>query len=519
MKNAIIYTRVSTDEQAEKGFSLLDQKTRLEKYCQDHGILVAAHYQEDHSAKNFDDRPAFQKLLKFAKQRKKDIDLLLFINWSRFSRNVADSYVMLSVLKKLGIEPQAIDQPLDLSVPESLIMLSVYLSTPEVENTRRSMNTISGMRRAKKEGRFLGNAPRGYSNSRDVGNKPVIVPNEDATIITSIFEQVAQGQESREEIRRWARRQGFDISKSQYYAMLQNPVYVGKIFLGSYKDEPEMLVDGIHKPLVDQETFLKVQSIIQGKALKTKLPKSYSHREELPLRGFLICPKCGKKLTGSGSKGNGGRYFYYHCDTKCRYRTKAKVMNQSYVGLLQTLRVRPSVSGLYLKVLGDMMKDDRRIQKQKRSQVDQQLEKVEARIAKLQDLLVDGDLTPEDYNRAKARYEAERMSLLSKKEAESMLPEDILDQLETSFSLLEHLPEVYLDANVDQKRRIIGSITGENLVIENLQTRTNELNPFIKCICLETKGLEKEKAGNFSFESEKSGVVAGTGLEPATFGL
>ena len=78
---------------------------------------------------------------------------------------------MISTLTKLGVEPQAIEQPLDLNIPENKIMLAFYLSAPEVENDRRSLNTIAGMRRAKKEGRWVSTAPRGYENKYDAGNK------------------------------------------------------------------------------------------------------------------------------------------------------------------------------------------------------------------------------------------------------------------------------------------------------------------------------------------------------------
>lgn len=66
---------------------------------------------------------------------------------------------MISLLRSLGVEPQAIEQPLDLSVPENKMMLAFYLAAPEVENDRRALNTTNGMRRARKEGRWMGPAP------------------------------------------------------------------------------------------------------------------------------------------------------------------------------------------------------------------------------------------------------------------------------------------------------------------------------------------------------------------------
>ena len=58
----------------------------------------------------------------------------------------------------------AIDQPIDFSVPESTVMLAVYLSIPEAENSRRALNTLNGIRRAKQMGRYPNKAPIGYLN-------------------------------------------------------------------------------------------------------------------------------------------------------------------------------------------------------------------------------------------------------------------------------------------------------------------------------------------------------------------
>jgi site-specific DNA recombinase len=50
----------------------------------------------------------------------------------------------------MGTNPQAVEQPLDLNVPENKLILALYLAIPEIENDRRSLNTQMGMRRAKR---------------------------------------------------------------------------------------------------------------------------------------------------------------------------------------------------------------------------------------------------------------------------------------------------------------------------------------------------------------------------------
>jgi site-specific DNA recombinase len=177
MKVADLYIRVSTDEQADKGYSQRSQEELLRKYCDINNISVRKVMFEDHSAKTFV-RPEWKAYLLELKKHKGKADLVLFLKWDRFSRNAGDAYQMINTLRKLGVEPQAIEQPLDLSIPENKMMLAFYLAAPEVENDRRALNVIHGMRRARKEGRYMGLAPIGYTNKTDEAGRKYIAINE-----------------------------------------------------------------------------------------------------------------------------------------------------------------------------------------------------------------------------------------------------------------------------------------------------------------------------------------------------
>jgi len=227
-KKAILYIRVSTDDQAEHGYSQRDQEERLKTYCQIKDIEVKALFKEDHSAKDFN-RPEFKKLMQFTKDNKKDIDLLLFTKWDRFSRNTIEAYEKLSVFDKLGIIVQAIEQPLERDVPENKLMLAFYLAAPEVENDRRRINVKQGMRRKRKEGRWDCTAPKGYSNKRDEDNVPIVVPNDDAKYIKEAFEEIAKGLKPYDLIRKELNKKGFVCSKSYFAKLIRNPFYMGII--------------------------------------------------------------------------------------------------------------------------------------------------------------------------------------------------------------------------------------------------------------------------------------------------
>ena len=163
----------------------------MERYCAASGIEVLITFQEDYSAKNFD-RPEWNKLLLYAKAHQRNIDYILFVAWDRFSRNIADAYAMITKLRKMEIEPQAITQPLDLNTPQNKIVLAVYLSLPEVDNDIRADRAKKGHRGAKKAGRWTGMAPVGYRNGRDEENRALIIPNEKAPLVRWAFEQVAR---------------------------------------------------------------------------------------------------------------------------------------------------------------------------------------------------------------------------------------------------------------------------------------------------------------------------------------
>ena len=75
-QKAIIYTRVSTDEQ-NNGYSPSDQKIKLFSYCENKNIEVVGFYHEDESGKTFK-RPEWIKIMDFIRKNKDSVDLILF---------------------------------------------------------------------------------------------------------------------------------------------------------------------------------------------------------------------------------------------------------------------------------------------------------------------------------------------------------------------------------------------------------------------------------------------------------
>ena len=490
MKKAIIYVRVSTDEQAEKGYSLQHQEERLRQYCELQNIEVVGFYKDDHSAKTFE-RPAFRELLATIKKNKGKANLLLFLKWDRFSRNAGDAYGMINQLNKLGVEPQAMEQPLDLNIPENKIMLAFYLAAPEVENDRRALNTIAGMRRALKDGRYCTSAPKGYKNTRDENNKPLLAPSQDAALVKWAFEELANGIHTVVDIWRMLTAKGLKMGKSNIWNMFRNKIYCGKIFIPAYKSEEAVTVKGLHEPIISEALFNEVQDVLAGK--KRKIQSQITAKPMLPLRGFLECKSCGARLTGSASKGNGGYYFYYHCTIKCKERFSATVANEIFVKELEKITANKQSILLFKEIIKDYCKQTNKDKNNNQKEIIEAIEKNQLRIKNAQQLMLDGELSAADYREIKDRYEPEIRTFESNKSQLKLQDSNLMEYVNNATKLLQNLPQYYVSASLPVKQKIIGSIYPEKIIFENNTYRTTNMNEAVTLICKPVKGCGVSK--------------------------
>lgn len=330
MNSAYLYVRVSTDEQRRKGFSLIEQEDRLLKYCEINQIKIKGIFREDFSAKDFN-RPEWKALIKtIRKDKHSSPENILFIKWDRFSRNIEYAYQMLGVLRKLNTLAIAIDQPIDFEIPESIVMLAVYLSIPEAENNRRGKNTSDGMRRARKMGRWPSKAPIGYLNHVAPDGKKIVVPKQpEADYIRWSFEEYSKGKFTISHVRRIANLKGLKCGRNNFWKVLHNPFYCGLVFIPATKTDEEEIVEGIHEPIVSKKLFKEVQSLITSR--RTRNTYKQKIKPIFLLRGFLMCPFCERRLTGSISSGRNAKYKYYHCSiSKCKGRVRADILEGEY---------------------------------------------------------------------------------------------------------------------------------------------------------------------------------------------
>lgn len=515
-QKAILYTRVSTDEQND-GYSPLDQKERLIKYCDQHGIEMVGFYHDDESGKTFD-RPQWLNIMAFIKKHRGSVDSILFIKWDRFSRNVAEAYIAIRDLKKYGVEPQAIEQPLDFTIPESKIMLAVYLAAPEVDNDRRALNIFHGIRRGKKEGRWLGGRPRGYKNARDENNRPVVIPEggKKEQLVIEAFNSFATGMYAIEDLRRIMNKKGLNISRQAFWLMLRNKGYIGKVFVPAYKDEPAVWVEGQHKGIIDEKIFYQVQDVLSGR--KRNIPNKNSKlRDEFPLRGHLICPKCEKVLTGSASTGrHGGKFLYYHCSSGCKERHKAHELNQKFLNFLRSYNSNPEAIELCGDIIKQSLRENNLSVKADLENIAKDIDKQKQRLQNARSLVMDGEITPEDYKGMKGDIETLIDELLVKQILLKGGAENYDKQIDFCIWLLKDIGSIYSNSTTEQKQRIIGSIFPGRLIFENNDYRTPQLNTFVSLVCNNGKGFKGKKKGKHAFDCMLSKGVASAGIEPTS---
>jgi site-specific DNA recombinase len=511
MTKVILYIRVSTDEQADKGYSQRGQNEMLVRYADLKGYTVIEKYFEDHSAKSFE-RPEFKKLLLTLRKHKNIATLLLFTKWDRFSRNAADAYHMIALLNKLGVEPQAVEQPLDLMVPENKIMLAFYLAAPEVENDRRSMNVFAGMRRAKKEGRRMGRAMIGYSNKITEDGKKYIVPNEKAAIVKWIFEILSTGNYTAQAVWQLAKAKGLKCEKNTFWNLLRNEGYCGLIKIPAFKNELEELVPGQHEPIISKALFYEVQDLLNNKSKKQR-PKSLID-DRFPLRGYLICPSCSKLLTASASRGKMGNYYsYYHCTSACGTRFKANDVNDTLLQELSKWKPNEAIKQLYKLILKDVYEQQSNSRSSNLATIKKEIDQLKTRQTKALNLLLDDSMGGDDYLSIKNQCE-QNIYKLENQLANLSKTLSIEPLLEKAITVLSEIDKMYIKASTESKRKIISSMFPEKLLFDGSNFRTQRMNEAVSVIYNVGKAFSEIKMRQISSISEMSQNVNWLGLEP-----
>jgi site-specific DNA recombinase len=518
--NVLIYVRVSTDEQANQGYSLEHQESALNAFCKVKKYKVLHTYKEDYSAKSFD-RPEWSKLMAFIKANKGLVNRIVFLKWDRFSRNQFDALEMIRRLNKLNVGLECVEQNFDFEDPDALLMLSIHTAIPEIENKKISQRTKDGMRKASENGCWVGKPPFGYTRDWiqiDTQRKnATLKPNEDAGLVRKIFHYFVDEYLSADKIRaRVLAENGRRFSKQGILYILTNRCYIGEVHIMAYKDKPEQIVKGFHKAIIPFELFNAAQVL-----LKTKRRKHHrkDKSEQFPLKGIVRCSVCGLSYTASITTKNRGlnKYPYYHCSkTKGHDRFPAQDVHHYFNIMLKEFKLKDEVLSLYEKVLVEAINENNVEIIQQKNMLERELEVVKTRIRNTEDKIADNPDDSQMFIDMYRRFQEEE-SVLVMKHA-SMKAEATPKRSDISYllQLFNSFDLVYNYSDYKLKKLLLSSIFPNPLEFHKNHFRTKQVSPLLELLVLNSKQLQLLKIETSHFSGDSSTKAPPAGLEPAT---
>lgn len=307
-KIAAIYCRVSTKEQVDEGNSLKTQLRICREYAIKHGYEIdekAVFIEEGESAKTAD-RTELRKMLEYCAQKKSGITAIIVYKIDRLSRNTDDYSQIRMLLKRYSIEIKSTSEHFE-DNPAGRFMENMIANVAQFDNDVRAERCTNGMKDAIRDGRYVWMAPIGYSNIK-VNDKSTIAPNDMARMVRRAFELVATGLHPVDEVWRTITKEGLrlksgkPLTRGYFHQMLRNVTYTAWI------EKFGERVKGRFEAVINEELFAQVQRVLKNKGHKVSTYKA--DNPDFPLRRFVFSPS-GLKLTGSWSKGNGGKYAFY----------------------------------------------------------------------------------------------------------------------------------------------------------------------------------------------------------------
>ena len=450
---AIIYIRVSTNEQARKGYSLEAQEEYCRKYCKQNDYEVVDVVSDDgETGRNLkrDGWKAIEKRI----EKHQDIDAIVAMKLDRVSRHLGDYIGIKARLEVRGITLALLDSP-GIGGAEGKMMEQMSAVFAEYESEKTSERTKIAMQKARESGRILHMAPIGLLNSRDDDDRAsMIIDSERAPYVIDSFKRMATGLYTQEEIREYENAKGFRTRKNNpvpcetFRRMLRNEMYIGMMpQKGSFPS-----VKGKHDAIIGKEIFYKVQGILERNSVLSVSHKT--DRAEFPLRRFVRCQKCGAGTTASWSRGNGGKYPYYVC-WKCKaFNVRSEILEKEFVEYLKMLTPASNLLNLLDVIVTERWDEKKKVFMANTLKIQKEISKAEQYIDKLTKKFVNDEISREIYDRQMLSHKAELHKLRASVSDKLPVRVEIEKILETAQSVLRTPDRLWQEAVPRQRREI-----------------------------------------------------------------
>ncbi len=513
MQRAVVYCRVSTKEQVSN-LSLPVQQRACLDYCDQQGIGIARVFMEEGESAKTADRPELQALLTYCRQQRGSVQYLVVYTVDRLARNSYDHAVIRRHLASLGITLRAASQPIDDSPTGKAMegMLSVFA---QLDNELKSAKVKEGMQEAARRGQWVWRAPLGYVHAtRAGGGRTLVFDPERAPQVAKAFELMASGLHTLTATLDQVTELGLRSARGErlilqtFKQVLTNPVYCGRISIPVWNLEAQ----GNFQALVEPDVWWRVQSVLSGDTVS--VTPHLRSRPDFPLRGFVLCDKCGRPLTASWSTSRLGRkYGYYHCPSTARCKAtkvRREALEADFTNLLAELRPQPEYLALFREVVLDVWQGRQKEIEDRRAIWDAELREIKRKRDRLVELYVYQQALAEEVYQEQMVKLSEAQTLVQLKLHDAQLDEiDIEAVLAFADHLALRADRMWIAASLDQRQRL-----QKVLYPEGLKTRENQIVRTTPSLLLFSL-WEKPASFGRGFEADaQSGEIGGVRTTP-----
>jgi DNA invertase Pin-like site-specific DNA recombinase len=299
-----LYGRVSTEEQALRGFSIEAQVDALKEHCKKNNMKIVDIYLDEgiSGAKPPLKRPALNRLLEDVKAGK--IDMILFTKLDRWFRSVKEYFKVQEILEDNKVEWKTILEDYDTSSANGQMAITIFLAVAQNERDRTAerIKVVLDHKRKNKEACFGGQAiPFGYTKEKDPNGVMRLVKDpETEKACQEFWDILIKSNNLNKAIRHMAHEYGITKDWKSWSRMTQSDFYCG-IHRG---------VQDYCPAYVSPEEFLKFQERETVKGTPTGIPYFF--------RGMMRCPQCGHKLCGNSDRRYGRVNKSYRCAIRGR---------------------------------------------------------------------------------------------------------------------------------------------------------------------------------------------------------
>lgn len=508
-KNAIIYTRVSTKEQADNNTSLATQKKYCEEYAVKNGFEITEYFGGTYESAKTDERKQFKRMIQYARQNS-TIGYILIYSYDRFSRSGANASYIAEELNKQGITLIAVTQKVDTSNAGGKMQQDFFFLLSRFDNEMRRDKTKTGMMELLRKGYWLWTPPRGYINTKK-HHRAIdwdIVVTDEGELLRKAFQWRVKNTYSSAEIVRKLNLQGMNINERRLHEIFKNPFYCGVLITKMLPDE---VIFGKHEAIVSQEDFIKINTPESKVVSKTYETMS----DDLPLKKSLCCSKCGSLMTGFFVKSKG--LFYYKCQKKCLgVNISAIKLHKTFESLLNSYELKlnkidaevlPEVMQMKLVELSKSDANEISATKSKLSQIRKELDTIEERFAtgKIDNLI---------FKKFNEKYKTEIAELEEKLTNPNITSSNLEKCIKQGIKIAQKLSKIWTFGDLFDKHKLQHLLFPEGFAYDKQNNRvlTFRTNVFFELMNSISTVLSKIKNGDLIKIDQISARVTPTGF-------